>query len=180
MLVDNEHNNVWSRASEIKLPATAATNPLVLLYGFAGISCASAGNCAAGGQYQDKSHDFQGLLVNEVSGHWQTATELPLPAGSVQAGKNGGVVTVSCISAGDCVAGAAYENSSGNYQALLIHETNHSWGPGTKVTLPAGSTTVGTAGGIYAVACQKTGACGAVGSYETASGAYLGFTDQTS
>jgi len=180
MLVGTETNFAWARASEIQLPASAAANPHVLLYGFGGISCASNGNCASGGQYQDKVGNFQGFLVNEINGHWQAATELTLPSGAVQAGKNGGVVALSCVSAGNCAAGAAYEDSSGNYQALVVSETNHAWTTSTKITLPAGATTVGQAGGIYALDCQRTGVCDAVGSYETTSGNYLGFTDRAS
>jgi len=180
MLVANETNGAWGRASEVALPANAAANPQVLLYGFGGVACPSPGDCASGGQYQDKSGNTQGFLVNEVSGHWQAATELVLPAGAVQAGKNGGVVALSCISVGNCTAGAAYQDSSGNYQALLINETNHLWAAGTRITLPSGASTVGQAGGVYAVDCQKTGVCDAVGSYETASGNYLGFTDHAS
>jgi hypothetical protein len=180
MFVDDESHATWARASEIQLPASAATNPHVLLYGFGGIACPSAGNCASGGQYQDKVGNFQGFLVNDVNGHWQPATQLTLPTGAVQAGKNGGVVALSCIAPGDCTAGAAYEDSSGNYQAFLVNETNHVWATGSKVALPSGATTVGPAGGVYAVDCQRSGVCDAVGSYETASGNYLGFTDHGS
>jgi hypothetical protein len=180
MLADNETNSVWARASEIQLPTSAAANPQVLLYGFRGIACPSVGNCASGGQYKDKNGNFQGFLVNEVSGHWQAATELTLPAGAVQAGKNGGVVALSCISTGNCAAGTAYEDSSGNYQALVVSETNRTWTTNTKIVLPSGASTVGQAGGIYAVDCQRTGVCDAVGSYETTSGNYLGFTDHAS
>jgi hypothetical protein len=179
MLVDNEARTTWARANEVQLPANAASNPDVLLYGFRGVACPTAGNCASGGQYQDKNGGFQGFLVNEVNDHWQSATQLALPAGAEQAGENGGVVAVSCPSAGDCTAGAAYLDSSGAYQALVVSETNRSWSAGTKITLPAGSSTVGQAGGVYAVDCQKTGVCDAVGSYETASGNYLGFSDHT-
>jgi hypothetical protein len=179
MLVDNETNSTWGRASEVQLPSSAATNPHVLLYGFSGVSCPSAGNCTTGAQYRDKAGNYQGLLVNEINGHWQTGTQLTLPTGALQAGKNGGVVSVSCVAAGDCSAGAAYEDSSGNYQALVVNETNHSWAAGTKISLPAGASTVGAAGGVYSVSCQRSGACTAVGSYETSTGTYLGFTDQT-
>jgi hypothetical protein len=180
LLVDNETNGTWARASEIPAPANAASSPHVLLYGFNGVDCPSVGECAAGGQYQDKSGAFQGFFVNEVNGHWLGASELSLPAGAVQAGKNGGVVSISCIASGNCSAGAAYLNASGDYEALTVNDTNNTWSTGVKISLPAGATTVGEAGGVYAVSCQRSGACAAVGSYETASGNYLGFTDATS
>jgi len=179
-MIATEINGAWSHASEVQLPSTAATNPRVVLYGFRGIACPSNGNCTSGGQYVDRSGDVQGFLVNEISGKWQVATELTLPAGATQAGKNGGVVSVTCSSAGDCSAGAAYENSSGQYEALVASEINHSWNSETTLSLPSNATTVGTAGGVYAVECQPTGSCTAVGSYETSSDNYLGFTDETS
>jgi hypothetical protein len=180
LLVDSETNGSWARATEIQAPANAAASPHVLLYGFNGVDCPSVGNCAAGGQYQDKSGNYQGFFVNEVNGHWLTASELSLPAGAVQAGKNGGVVSISCIAPGNCSAGAAYLNASGSYEALTVNEVNNTWAAGLKITLPSGATTVGEAGGVYAVSCQRTGSCEAVGSYETASGNYLGFTDTAS
>ncbi|MFZ1062814.1 MAG: hypothetical protein WAN30_05010 [Acidimicrobiales bacterium] len=180
MLADNESNATWAHSIEVQLPASAAANPHVLLYGFGGVACPSVGECVSGGQYQDKDGNYQGFLVNEINGRWQAATQLTLPAGAEQAGKNGGVVALSCVAVGDCTAGAAYEDTSGNYQALVVNETNHVWATGTKVTLPSGASTVGPAGGIYAVDCQKSGTCDAVGSYETPSGNYLGFTDHAS
>jgi hypothetical protein len=180
LLVDDETNGSWARAIEIQAPPNAPSSPHVLLYGFNGVDCPSIANCAAGGQYQDKSGNYQGFFVNEVSGHWLAASELSLPAGAVQAGKNGGVVSISCIAAGNCSAGAAYINAGGNYEALTVNEVNNTWTAGIKISLPSGSTTVGEAGGVYAVSCQRTGTCAAVGSYETGSGDYLGFTDAAS
>ncbi len=179
-LVANEVQGTWSRASEIQLPSTAASNPHVVLYGFRGIACPSNANCTSGGQYVDKSGDVQGFLVNEVNGKWQVATELTLPAGATQAGKNGGVVAITCSSTGDCSAGAAYEDSAGQYQALVASEVNRTWDNETTLSLPNNAATVGMAGGVYAVECQPSGSCTAVGSYETASDNYLGFTDQAS
>ena len=63
----------WLKAIEV--PGTAALN--------AGgdaqvtwISCASAGNCAAGGSYQDRSGHQQAFVVSQVNGHWHTARPL--------------------------------------------------------------------------------------------------------
>ena len=169
----------WGRAIPMILPANAAVNPHVFFYGFNGISCASAGNCSAGGQYLDASHHYQGFLINEVAGAWETATEVTLPTGALESGKNGGVVAVSCSSAGNCSAGAAYLDAGGNYQALVINEVAGTWKSGQKITLPAGAITVGIAGGIYGLICPSVGACTATGSYVDASGAYQGFTLST-
>jgi hypothetical protein len=63
----------WLKAIEV--PGTAALN--------AGgnaqvtwVSCASAGNCAAGGSYQDRSGHHQAFVVSQVNGHWRMARPL--------------------------------------------------------------------------------------------------------
>ena len=163
-VVDSETNGTWSTPRALTMPANAAASPHVTYYGFAGISCASSGNCTTGGQYVDNQGHYQGFLVNEVSGVWQRATELAVPAGT-QAGKNGGVVSLSCPRAGTCVAGAAYLDNGGNYQVLLVSEVNGHWQHPTTVTLPGSATSVGVYGGVYAVVCPTTTSCTAVGSY---------------
>ena len=175
-----ETNGAVTRANELVLPSNAANNPSVLLYGFDGIACPSSGNCTVGGQYIDHSAKYEGFLVNEIGGKWQVATELGLPGGSQQAGKNGGVVSVSCSKPGSCSAGAAYLDGSGNYQAYIVNEVNHAWKTGSKIVLPGSGATVGINGGVYALVCQRNGACNAVGSYLSNSSTYSGFSVATS
>src|SRR5690242_6897127 len=67
----------WSRGVEINLPANAGSDPHVNL-GFT-MSCASAGNCTAVGEYTDSSSHVEGLLLTETSGVWATGVEATLP-----------------------------------------------------------------------------------------------------
>ena len=166
---------VWDRALQVVLPHRAK-NPATLLYGFRGVACASAGNCALGGQYVDKNGNYQGFLDNVVNGVVQIARVLALPAGATQAGHNGGVVSLSCPQAGTCVAGAAYVNASKNYVAYLVSETHNVWSPGVTVTMPSGTQTVGVAGGIYSVDCFTASSCQVSGSYASSASRYDGFT----
>jgi len=174
-LVANETNGAWSRAKELQMPANAAANPQALLFGFQGITCASVGNCTTGGQYIDKTGNFQGFLANEVNARWQAATQLNLPAGATQASHNGGVVSVSCTSPGTCSAGAAYLDSAGDYQAMIATETNNTWGAGAKLVLPPASSGVGIGGGVYALVCQRNASCEAIGSYLNSASNYEAF-----
>ncbi|MDE3106886.1 MAG: hypothetical protein KGJ42_01855 [Acidobacteriota bacterium] len=175
-LVVNEVNGTWQRGRELVAPVDAAANPQIFFYGFSEVSCASAGNCAVGGQYRDQRGDYQGLLVNEVNGTWQRASSVALPAGATQAGKNGGVVAVTCPVKGSCRAGAAYLDANGNYQAMTVTQTNGTWLRGTRVTLPAGATNVGVAGGLYGLVCTTSTTCSAIGSYLDQATNYQGFT----
>jgi hypothetical protein len=175
-LVVSQSAHVWRRATAMVMAPGARTNPDPFFYGFNAISCSSATNCSAGGQYTDSTNHYQGFFVDEVNGVWQSAVELKLPADGTQVGKNGGVVALSCRATGDCSAGAAYLDSSGAYQALVINEVNGNWQAGTKVTLPAGAASVGVDGGVYGLICQSPNICTATGSYQRSSTVYEGFT----
>ena len=175
-LIVTQESGTWSRGVAMAMPANAAANPHVFFYGFSGVSCSSVGNCSAGGQYRDRSGLYQGFLIDETKGVWQSASEMALPPGALYGGRNGGVVAVSCPSDGNCSAGAAYLDGTGNYQALIINQVDSVWQAGTKVVLPAGSTAVGTGGGIYGLVCHATGPCSATGSYLDTTGNYQGLT----
>ncbi len=166
---------VWNRALEVMLP-NAAANPTALFYGFKGVACANAGNCAFGGQYLDKSGHYEGFLDNVVNGKLRRAQILPLPAGAIQSGHNGGVVSLSCPQVSSCVAGAAYLNAQNSYVAQLATETNNVWSAGPPITLPGSATTVGVAGGIYSVQCFSVTTCQVSGSYQSAATRYDGFS----
>ena len=175
-----ETHGVWARALTMAMPAGAAPNPHTFFYGYGGLSCASTGNCSAGGQYLVGTSSYEGFFINEVDGTWQAATEMAMPAGAEMAGRNGGVVAVSCRSAGNCSAGAAYLDGSSAYQALVLNEVAGHWRAGQKITLPTGNNTVGVDGGVYGLICHATGPCTATGSYLKTLTNYQGFTVTTS
>ncbi|HEV3268924.1 MAG TPA: hypothetical protein VGZ68_11040 [Acidimicrobiales bacterium] len=166
----------WVRATELTMPANAGVNPRVFLYGYDGVACSSAGNCSVGGQYVDSTGHYQGFLASEASGTWSSAVALSLPTGGVSAGKNGGVIALSCPADGNCRAGAAYLDGSGAYQALVVSQVDGTWQTGQKVVLPGGARTVGVDGGLYALVCPSVTSCTGTGSYLSNATTYEGFT----
>ena len=150
----------WGTAQEV--PGTATLNA----GGSAqvnSVSCASAGNCTAGGFYKNSSLQQQAFVVSKVNGTWHTAIEVP---GTATLNKGGGaaVSSISCASAGNCSAGGAYEDSSGRGQAFVVSEVNGTWHgaiqvPGTAVTSQIGSAEV------LSVSCASAGNCSAGGFY---------------
>lgn len=168
----------WSTGRLVSMPANAAPNPKAFFYGFQDVACATATTCSAGGQYRSRGGLYQGFIADEVNGVWRTATELSLPSGT-EAGKNGGVVAMSCVSAGNCRAGAAYLDGAGRYQALVVSQVNGTWEPGSKIALPGGASSVGVAGGVYALICHQDNRCTASGSYLATGTVYQGFTVET-
>jgi hypothetical protein len=150
----------WGTAQEV--PGTASLNKGVNAQ-VNSVSCASAGNCSAGGFYNDGSLHQQAFVVSKVNGSWHTAIEVP---GTAALNKGGGaaVSSVSCASAGNCSAGGSYEDSSRRGQAFVVSEVNGTWHtaihvPGTAVTSQIGGA------GVLSVSCPSAGNCSAGGLY---------------
>lgn len=89
------------------------------------MSCASAGNCSAGG-YTDNAGKQEAFVVSEVNGMWDNAVKVPGTA-ALNTGDNAQVTPVSCAAAGYC-AGCRYAAGSGNFQAFLVSDIDGGWG----------------------------------------------------
>jgi hypothetical protein len=182
-LVVSEISGAWQRAEEV--PGTAALNQIgigPLSQGgqavgaeVSSLSCASAGNCSAGGDYQDRAGTPQVFVVSEVSGTWQQAEEVP---GAGALNHNGAAInSVSCASAGNCSAGGHYQNGSFHLQAFVISEVGGTWQraeevPGTaalNLGTPAGVPSSPYGAEVNSVSCGSAGNCSAGGYYDDAS-----------
>ncbi len=107
--VADETGGTWRAAREV--PGTAALNAGGNAQATS-VSCATPGNCAAGGTYAGASTSLtqQAFLVNETHGTWGKAEEVPGTAPAV-AKDDSRVTSVSCASAGNCSAGG-YEDGA--------------------------------------------------------------------
>jgi hypothetical protein len=125
------------------------------------VSCGSAGNCAAGGDYTDRRGIGQGFVAVERNGRWGPAVEVPglgalNKGGNAQNQMGAQVTSVSCGSAGDCAAGGGYWDSRGHSQGFVVSLQDGRWG--TAVELP------GLADAwVYSVSCGRAGTCAAGG-----------------
>jgi hypothetical protein len=127
------------------------------------VSCAGAGNCAAGGSYEDGQRHAHLFVAGERHGRWGTAIEIPGTAG-LTAGGYPEVSSVSCGSAGNCAAGGWYLDSSHNRHAFIVSERNGRWG--TAAGIPG----TGARSWVNAVSCGGAGNCAADGGYLGGSG----------
>ncbi len=123
------------------------------------VSCAPAGNCAAGGTYHLGSH-HQGFVADERNGRWGTAIEVPGLA-ALNTDRNAGVFSVSCASAGNCAAGGDYFRDGGE-QGFVADERNDRWGTATGVIGLAALNKGGDAQ-VDSVSCGSAGNCAAGG-----------------
>src|SRR5205814_5666419 len=108
-VVLTETARTWAMGVEASLPGNAASNPKVSLRS---VSCATAGNCSAVGNYDDSSSHTQGLLLTETAGTW-TGVEAILPAGTAS-NPTVPLASVSCASAGNCGAVGHYYGGTGH------------------------------------------------------------------
>ncbi len=162
--VDTETSGIWGDAVDVPGMATLNTG------GFAhvdSLSCAAAGECAAGGAYYDSHGTEHAFVVSETNGIWSTAIEVP--GTRVNTYGDAEVRSVSCGAVGECVAGGFYSDGSGAAHAFVVNETSGGWG--TAIEVPGTATGKRYAGArVDAVSCGAVGACVAVGSRDTDSG----------
>jgi hypothetical protein len=160
--VVDERNGVWGAAIEV--PGTAALDAGGGVAAVQSISCGSTAACAAGGYYSDKFGKFHAFLVDERSGTWKSAIEVPGTA-ALNTGGDAAVDSVSCTGAGTCSAGGYYADSNGHSQGFVVSEkAGSSWVkaieiPGTAYLFPAGTFEV------TSVSCGTAGNCAAAGDY---------------
>src|SRR5215831_1367503 len=123
----------WGTAREV--PGIAALNQ----HGDARItsmSCASAGNCSAGGVYDGTPTSGQVFVVSQVNGTWHAAIKVPGTAALNQGG-NAEITSVSCGSAGNCSAGGDYRDGFSQRQAFVVSQVNGTWHTAIKVPVAA-------------------------------------------
>jgi hypothetical protein len=155
----------WGRAIEV--PGTAAVNKGGRAF-TTSVSCASAGNCSAGGSYTDASIRFQAFVVSQVRGRWGRAIEVPGTAALSKSG-NAQISSMSCTAAGNCAAGGYYEGASLSFLgAFVVSQLRGRWSraievPGT-AALNKGGRALTTS-----ISCASAGNCAASGVYTDAS-----------
>ncbi len=158
--VVSQRSGRWHSALEV--PGTAVLNA----GGRAGIgtvSCASAGDCSAGGSYTDGSGHGQGFVASETNWRWGMAEEVPGLA-ALNRGGGASLSSVSCASAGNCSAGGSYTDSSGHSQVFVVSEKNGRWGKAEEVPGTA-ALNKGEHASLSSVSCASPGNCAAGGNY---------------
>ena len=136
----SEQSGFWRQAREV--PGTRSLNvggnALVR-----SVSCPTAQNCGAGGQFSGKSGSVP-FVVSRRHGAWGTARVVP-GLGSLKSPADAWVSSVSCPSAGYCGAGGNYRSG-----AMVFSRRNGSWGKLRALTAD---------GLIASMSCSSAGNC---------------------
>src|SRR5262249_25805363 len=148
----SEVKGTWRQAMVV--PGTASLNAGGNAF-LNAVSCASAGNCGAGGGYFDGSGHQQAFVVSQVGGIWHMAIEVPGTA-ALNAGANASLVAMSCASAGNCSGGGTYSGNTAHRQAFVVSEVSGSW----HAALEVPGTAILNKGGVAStdsVSCTSAG-----------------------
>jgi hypothetical protein len=132
------------------------------------VSCRRVGYCTAAGSTQRSAAVYTGFVISESNGKWGEAARLPNMQNLNKDG-NADAGELSCSSAGNCVAGGFYKDSSGYYQAYLDVQESGKWRNAFEVPGTAGLNQ-GHNAQVTAISCPSGGNCSVGGSYINGSG----------
>jgi hypothetical protein len=104
-------------------------------------------------------------VASEANGTWHAAVR----TAAQNKGAYAAVASVSCGSAGNCVAVGRYTDGSGHTQAFVASEANGTWHAAIEVP-GTGTLNKGGSAGVLSVSCASAGSCAAGGSYTDRSG----------
>jgi hypothetical protein len=166
--VVTETSGQWGAAAAITLPTggvSGTEDPAQLN----DISCWSAGNCVAVGEYPTTNSGDQPLVATESSGTWGAGTTLALPTGAATGSAALSILnSVWCDASGDCVASGGYADGSGKEHVMVAQESANVWAPATALADPSTIRTASFALLINAaLSCTDVADCTLVSSYVT-------------
>jgi hypothetical protein len=130
-IVAEESNGTWGRGRVLAGPGSLGPSADAEIVS---VSCASARNCSAGGDFYNRSGHIRPFVVNERDGKWGPVKEV---AGSrnLNGGKRAYIAAISCGAPGDCAAVGAY--SDGDFaHAFVVTEQDGTWGRARAVAGP--------------------------------------------
>jgi len=158
--VVSQMNGTWGTATEV--PGTSSLNGTGDAQ-ITSVSCASAGNCSAGGYYEDASYHHQAFVVSQVNGTWGNALEVP-GTSTLNTDGDAHINSVSCASPGNCSAGGYYRDGSNNLQAFIVSQLSGTWNTAIQVPGTA-ALNVGGDAQVYSISCASAGNCSVAGYY---------------
>jgi hypothetical protein len=169
-LIDTLSGGTWT-ATEAPLPPNAGSE-LTGDTELDSISCTTATDCTAVGNYSENGGAFDALIDTLAGENW-TATEAPLPPNAARATSNDpypALSSVSCTSDGGCTAVGRYSDSERLSWALIDSLSDGTW---TAAEAPEPVNTGTEADGnqddsLNSVSCSSASSCSAVGTYNDA------------
>jgi hypothetical protein len=145
---------------------------------FTQVACTSVGNCVAVGAVRNSSGTGEAFTQTLINGNWEVARTATFDDG-VQAGNPDDIFnSVSCTSAGNCVAAGHFKSSAGGREAFTQTQTNYSWARAVPAPFGAGVQIAAPSASAFfdSISCFSVGNCVAAGAFTNASGNLVAFT----
>jgi hypothetical protein len=153
--IEAEQNGTWQ--------------PLITLNGLGSVarlyrvSCASAGNCTAGGAAGNISASHA-IVVSEKNGTWGKPATLPGLA-ELDTSHDSYVSVLSCVSPGNCAAAGNYTAGGAGLYVWVAGQRNGVWGNAAPVP-NLNALNAGKVAAVNGLSCATLGSC-AMGGYYT-------------
>ena len=114
----------WGDARQVDLSALQPSQGPI---GIDALSCASPGNCSAGGHYTDSAQHRQAFVVTEDGGTWGMPVELT--SGGIPDFSSGEplITSLTCPVADNCAVGGFYHDAAGNERPWISASINNVW-----------------------------------------------------
>ena len=166
--VANEKKGTWGK--EQKVPGLSALPGGVKGAAIVDVSCASAGNCSAGGFYEPRSRlsdnpPARAIVVTEKRGVWGKVQRVTgLPGGSDPSQSVG---MMSCSSACNCTATGSFQilaDADAGSQVFVITEKNGTWGKAEQ--FPGLDAIDNDNAGTSGISCWSPGNCTVIGGFD--------------
>ena len=171
----SETNGVWGTSAPATFaPGVQNASPDD---NFSAISCASAGNCTAVGQFEDAAGYNEAFTQSETNGVWGTSAPATFAPGVQNTiDPNADFNAVSCASAGNCTVAGQFLDAAYNYEAFTQSETNGVWALSVPATFASGVQGLSSSDAFTAISCASAGNCTAAGYFYDAAGFDEAFT----
>jgi hypothetical protein len=141
-------------------------------WGFDATACAVTDSCVTVGSYTDSSSQNSPYVIPITDGVPGAGATVTLPANAATNHQNAYLYDVACQSGNVCTAVGFYTDQSGATQSMVVQITDGSVGKAVELPVPANAL-AGTSVYAYGVGCPASGACFAVGYYQTGTHSYL-------
>jgi len=163
-LVERWNGTSWSTVAS---PNPPGTYPML-----SSVSCTSATNCVAVGNYHDNANEMKTLIEQWNGTHWKLATN-PNPTAQITDPQSkiactsattcdSTLLAVSCTTTTNCVAVGNYNYHLRNNFFFTVRTLVEHWN-GTRWMITASPNRPGAASSLDAVSCTTTTNCTAVG-----------------
>ena len=165
---------VWGRATPAEFASDVQNvDPSA---SFAAVSCASAGNCTATGNFKNAAGKTEAMTMTSSGGEWGQASPAVFASGVRNADLDERLTSVSCASAGNCTSAGYFKNAASQRQLFTMTSSGGTWGEGTPVVFASGMQSEYPYSDFKAVSCGSAGNCTAVGEFRNAANNTEAFT----